>query len=96
MFMLVHRRRMHLLQFAFTFRTCSEIVDNTNIITGRRGGVVFKVIHSNHYKFYKNPMYKCSIEWNKLEVRISLIEEKIEFKNTLKKSIPIPFAKVLL
>ena len=53
MFRLVHRRCMHLFQFAFTFRTCSEIVDNRNIIAWRRGGVVFKVIHSNHYKFYK-------------------------------------------
>ena len=33
MFRLIHRRRMHLLQFAFTFHTCHEIVDNRNIVT---------------------------------------------------------------
>ena len=96
MFRLIHRRRMHMLQFAFTFRSCNEIVDNRNIATRRRGGIVFKVVHSNHYKFYKNPLYRCSIEWNKLDVLTSLIDEKAEFKNTLKKSIPNPFAKVLL
>ena len=35
------------------------------------------------------------IEWNNLDVRTSLIEEQIEFKNTVKKTIPNPFAKVL-
>ena len=93
---IVHRRCMHLLQFAFTFRTCNEIVDNRNIVTRRRGGIVFKVVHSNHYRFYKNPMYRCTIEWNNLDARMSLIEEKSEFKNTLRQSILNPFAKVLL
>ena len=69
--------------------------DSRNIITRRRGGVVFKVTYSDHYKFYKNPLYRCSIDWNNLEVRTSLIEEQIEFKNTVKKSIPNPYAKVL-
>ena len=95
LFKLVHRRHLHLLQFAFTFRTCKDMVDSRNIVTKRRGGVVFKVTHSNHYKFYKNPLYRCSIEWNNLDVRTSLIEEQIEFKNTVKKSIPNPYAKVL-
>ena len=95
MFRLVHRRRLHLLQFAFTLRTREELIDNRNIITRRRGGVVFKVVHSNHYKFYKNPFYRCSIEWNNLDVRTSLIKEKIEFKNAVKKVIANPYTKVL-
>ena len=32
-FRLVHRRRMHLLQFAFPFRNCEEMVDKRNIMT---------------------------------------------------------------
>ena len=76
-------------------RTREELIDNRNIITRRRGGVVFKVVHSNHYKFYKNPFYRCSIEWNNLDVRTSLIKEKIEFKNAVKKVIANPYTKVL-
>ena len=95
LFRLVHRRHLHLLQFAFTFCTCKEMVDSRNIITRRRGGVVFKVTHSKHYKFFKNPLYKCSIEWHNLDVCTSLIEVNVEFKNTVKKSIPNPYAKVL-
>ena len=65
---------MHLLQFAFTLRRNEEMVDiRNNIMTRRREGRVFKVIHSNHYKFYKNSIYRCSIEWNNLDVRTSLI-----------------------
>ena len=52
-------------------------------------------MHSNHYKFYKNPFYRCSIEWNNLDVRTSLIKEKIEFKNAVKKVIANTYAKVL-
>ena len=94
-FRLAHRRRIHLLQFAYSFRECEEMVDNRNIRTRRRGGIVFKIVHSNHYKFYKNPIYRCSVEWNRLDVQTSLIEDKTEFINTIKKSIPNPFAKIL-
>ena len=95
-FRLVHRRRMHLLQFAFTLRKNEEMVDiRNNIMTRRREGIVFKVIHSNHYKFYKKNLYRCSIEWNNLDVRTSLIDNKIEFKSALKKAIQNLFAKVL-
>ena len=84
-----------MLQFALTFRTCKEMIDNRNIMTRRRGGAVFKVVHSNHYKFYKNPIYKCSVEWNNLDPCTSLLDDKTEFKNTLKKVIQNLFAKVL-
>ena len=95
MFRLVHRRRIHLLQFAFIFRQSEEMVDNRNIGTRRRGGIVYRKEKSNHYKFYKNPMYRCSIEWNNLDVAVSLIEDKTKFKNTLKATIQNPFTKVL-
>ena len=94
-FRLAHRRRIHLLQFAYSFRAREEMVDNRNIRTRRRGGIVFKIVHSNHYKFYKNPIYRCSVEWNRLDVQTSLIEDKTEFINIIKKSIPNPFAKIL-
>ena len=41
MFRLAHRRHVHRLQFAFSFRVCEEMVDNRNVMTRRRGGIVF-------------------------------------------------------
>ena len=71
------------------------MVDDRNIRTRRRGGIVYKVVKSNHYKFYKNPIYRCSIEWNNLDVATSLIEEKTKFKTALKNAVQNPFAKLL-
>ena len=95
MFRLIHRRRIHLLQFAFSFRFSVDMVDDRNIRTRRRGGIVYKVVKSNHYKFYKNPIYRCSIEWNNLDVATSLIEEKTKFKTALKNAVQNPFAQLL-
>ena len=72
------------------------MVDDRNIRTRRRGGIVYKIVKSNRYKFYKNPMYRCSVEWNNLDATVSLIEDKTKFKNTLKTIIQNPFVKVLL
>ena len=94
-FRFVHRRRIHLSQYAFTLRSSAEMVDDRNIRTRRREGVVFKIVKSNHYKFYKNPIYRCAIEWNNLDAQISLIEDKTKFKNVLVNDIQNPFVKVL-
>ena len=73
-------------------------------VTGKNGKPYFSVVtttflvkvpHSNHYKFYKNHMHRCSVEWNRLDAHTSLIQEKMEFTNTLKKAILNPFAKLL-
>ena len=72
-----------------------EMVDDRNIRTGRREGVVFIIVKRNHYKFYKNPIYRCAIEWNNLDAQISLIEDKTKFKNVLVNDIHNPFVKVL-
>ena len=95
MFRLVHRRPTHLLQFAFSFRLCEDMVDDRNIRTRRRGGIVYRIERSSHYKFYKKNIYRCSIEWNNLDVATSLIEDTTKFKNVLQKNIQNPFTKVL-
>ena len=71
------------------------MVDNRNNATRRREGIVFRVVYSDHHIFYKTPFYRCSIEWNKLDVPTSLLEGKTEFKNALKGAILNPYAKVL-
>ena len=92
---LVHRRKLHMLQYMFTLRQCDSLVDNRDIATRRWNGIVFKVIHSNHYKFYKNPLYRGIVEFNRMDVHLSLIDAKTQFKKALLNSIVNPFEKVL-
>ena len=59
---LVHRRRLHLLQFAFQLKNDISLLDIRDIPTRRRAGIVFKILKSSHYKYPKNPYYRCMIE----------------------------------
>ena len=58
---IVHQRRLHLLQFAFQLKNDISLLDIRDIPTGRRAGIVFKILKSNHYKYPKNPYYHCMI-----------------------------------
>ena len=69
-FRLVHRRRLHLLQFAFRLKDQHDFVDNRDIPTRRHAGIAFIIPKSNHYKFIRNPYYRCMSEWNRLPVNI--------------------------
>ena len=62
-FRLVHRRRLHLLQFAFRLKDNIDLVDNKDTPTRCHEGVVFKIPQNNHYKLLRNPYYSCMIEW---------------------------------
>ena len=94
-FRLVHRRRLHLLQFAFRLKDNIDLIDNRDIPTRRHEGVVFKIPKHNHFKFLRNPYYRCMIEWNRLPVNISLIFLKNKFKQEVKATILNPYVKVL-
>ena len=60
-FRLTHRRKLHLLQFAFRLKGQVELLDKRDIPTRRHDGVLFNIPKSNHYKFPKNPYYRCMI-----------------------------------
>ena len=92
---LVHRRRLHLLQFAFQLKNDMTLLDTRNIPTRRRAGIVFRISRSNHYKFPKNPYYRCMIEWNDLTVDMSLIDDKRAFSRNIKDLVQNPYVKVL-
>ena len=57
---LVHRRTLHMLQFAFSLKTYPILLDNRDIPTRRRDGILFRVPKSNHYKFPRNPYYSLN------------------------------------
>ena len=92
---LVHRRKLHLLQFAFSLKNDITLLDNREIPTRRRAGILFTILKSNHYKFPKNPYYRCMIEWNNLAVDVSLIDNKKAFSRAIKDTVQNPYVKVL-
>ena len=46
---LVHRRKLHLLQFAFRLKDNITLLDRREIPTRRHVGTVFTILKSNHY-----------------------------------------------
>ena len=94
-FRLVHRRKLHLLQFAFLLKSNATLLDNRDIPTRRRVGILFMIPKSNHYKFPRNPYYKCMSEWNNLRVDVTLLPDRASFKKEVKLSIRDPYTKIL-
>ena len=92
---LVHRRKSHLLRFAFRLKDDITLLDVRDIPTRRRAGILFKIIKSNHYKFPKNPYYRCMLEWNNLTVEMSLLDGKEAFTRAVKGIVQNPYIKVL-
>ena len=92
---LVHRRSLHLLQFAFKLKMKDDLLDLREIPTRRRVGIDFSLVKSNHYKFPKNPYYRCMLAWNSLPVDISLLDSKESFTKAVKDTVHNPYIKVL-
>ena len=92
---LVHRRKLHLLQFAFHLKDNITLLDVREIHTRRRAGILFIIQKSNHYKYQKNPYYRCMLEWNNLTVEISLLKDKDTFTRAIKGTVRDPYTKVL-
>ena len=67
----IHRkRRLHLLQLAFTLKSNAALLDERDIP------------QSNHCKFPRNPYYRCMTEWNNLQVLVTFLPNRDVFKNT--------------
>ena len=66
LFRLHHRRRLHLLSYAFTKHT--ELLDNRDIQTGRHEARLFIIPKLNNYKCYQDPTYRAKCAWNSLNV----------------------------
>ena len=93
---LIHRRNLHLLQFAFRLKKNIESLDIREIHTRRREGIVFGIAKSNHYKFQRNPYHWCMLVWNNLSINISLMDSNDSFTGAVKALVHNPYAKVLL
>ena len=95
MVLLEWSKSLHLLQFAFKLKMKDDLLDQREIPTRRRVGIVFSLVKSNHYKFPKNPYYRCMLAWNSLPVDISLLDSKESFTKAVKDTVHNPYIKVL-
>ena len=81
--------------YQLTYFINNSLLDVREIPTRRREGIVFSLVKSNHYKFPKNPYYRCMLAWNHLPVHISLLESKESFTTAVKGMVQNPYIKVL-
>ena len=88
---LKHRRKLHMLSFIYNFKNDESYIDNRDIRTRQREGVLFKINRIDHYRARLNPMYRAVLAWNELPVQIRNIESNVGFKKAYKASIGNPY-----
>ena len=97
LFRLVHRRKLHLLSYAFTLTTNVSYLtylDNRDIRTRNHIATLFNIVKPDHFKCYQNPVYRAMVEWNKLHVQIRDTLTKSQFVKLAKLQIVNPYEKV--
>ena len=80
-------RKIHLLIFAYQLKEDISLLDIRDFPTRRRDGILFRLTKCNHFKFLKNPLYRCIVEWNNLPANVSLLPSKDSFSEAVKSSI---------
>ena len=95
LYRLTHRRRLHLLSYAFYLTKNSIYIDNRNIPTRNHEAILFRVIKLDHFKCYQDPLYLAMSEWNRLNVEIRRALTKCKFLNLVKAQIVNPYEKIL-
>ena len=93
LYRLRHRRKLHMLSFIFNFKNDDSYIDNRDIRTRQREGVVFKVNRIEHFRARQNPMYRAVLAWNDLPVCIRNVGFKVTFKTACKSTIVNPYMK---
>ena len=95
LYRLYHRRRLHLLSYAYKLSTNELLLDTRDIPTRRHVGKLFLIPKVDHYRCSQDPMYRAMYEWNLLPVGIRNSNTKHVFLHNLKGLIPNPYAKIL-
>ena len=90
---LIHRIWMHMLLFVYNYSKNPELLDNRDINTRRRDGILFDIPVINHYKARQDPMHRAMNAWNSLPVHIRNAETKEKLKVLLMNSINNPYEK---
>ena len=92
---LIHRRRLHLIGFAYTLSQNVNYLDIRDIRTRQHEGKLFRLYKLDHYRCGQDPTYRAMLEWNSLDVQTRNSTSKSMTIATLKKQIINPFTKVL-
>ena len=94
-FRLCHRRKLHLLSFAFKLSWNVSLLDDRDIPTRQHAGRLFLIPKFDHFRFCLNPTYRAMNEWNLLPVDVRNSISKNVFVNSVKRLIPNPYMKLL-
>ena len=95
LFRLIHRRRLHLLSYAFRLSNVAEYLDLRDIHTRQHEAKMFMLQKFDHYKCTQDPYYRAMSEWNNLNVEARNSLTKQQFLNIVKTQIVNPYKKTL-
>ena len=94
LFRLAHRRRLHLLSYAYSLTADNTLLDHRDIHTRNHEAILFKVKKPDHYKCYQDPMFRAMSEWNGLDVETRNIVTKSQFICKVKLQIDLTYANM--
>ena len=94
LYRLYHRRRLHLLSFAFGLSKNENLLDDRDIHTRRHDGKLFVIPKINHYKYIQNPTFRSYTCWNELDIDSRNIPDKDSFIISVKSQIEYPYKKI--
>ena len=95
MFRLIHRRRLHLLNLAYSLSFNKDYLDNRDIRTRNHEGKLFHLYKLDHYRCGQDPIYRAMCEWNSLDVQTRNSVSKLSLTTRLRSQIINPYQKVL-
>ena len=95
LYRLKHRRRLHLLSYAYALSKKDNLLDKRDIHTRRHQGKLFITYKLNHFKCLQDPMYRAMHEWNNLNVITRNAATKTIFLNCIKAEIVNPYSKII-
>ena len=95
LFRLYHRRRLHLLSFAYKLSRNELNIDKRDIPTRGHAGKLFLIPKIEHYRYSQNPVYRAMMEWNLQTIDVRNSISKALFVGRLKRLIVNPYKKVL-
>ena len=95
LYRLKHRRRLHLLSYAYPLSKRDNLLDKRDINTRRHQGKLFISYTLNHFKCLQDLMYRAMHEWNNLNVVTRNAATKTIFLNCIKAEIVNPYSKII-
>ena len=90
---LQHRRKSHLLTYAYKLSGRDDLLDNREIHTRRHDGKLFLIPKVNHFKYVQNPSYRAMRDWNTLDIGLRNSVTKEQFVCEFTSQIANPFTK---